>query len=442
MTTTNRDFISQRYSIAEPNIEGLKALVDKLAKRAKRLKVEPIQMIISPAPERVETLWWDMTDPHAAPLKEYPAHDPYNFREEVRRWFTVTIIGHAPRLAGWTFAATLATVEGSTLVMAVPGISIPVEYWTAPIQCEHCRSARQRKDTYLLMRDSGTTLEWKQVGSNCLKDFLGHRDPHAAASMAELWTSLSSYVGACGEERDLWGRSAEPKSSLLSFLAQTCAVVRDAGWLSRSTARERAGMGWENSDLPTADIVWSMLHDPEFSRQPRNRGKYLVSEVEVTKAREMLAWAEDNILALPIETLSDYMRNLAVVLRSEAVTNRTGGIAASLWAAHRRAVEVQQERELAKTNPSQWQGEVGKRGDWVLKVRSSRVMAGEFTSTLIQLVDASGNRFSWFASGAREMVEGEWLNVRGTVKGHVEVHGHRVTNLTRCTISKSEVVGS
>ena len=49
--------------------------------------------------------------------------------------------------------------------------------------CEHCGLRRRRKATFVVVHvDSG---ELRQVGSGCLRDFLGGHDPDRACRQAE-----------------------------------------------------------------------------------------------------------------------------------------------------------------------------------------------------------------------------------------------------------------
>lgn len=56
------------------------------------------------------------------------------------------------------------------VVKEVPGQSIPSLYFKTNCSCNHCESKRFRKVVYIVKKD----YEYKQIGSSCLKDFLGH----------------------------------------------------------------------------------------------------------------------------------------------------------------------------------------------------------------------------------------------------------------------------
>src|ERR1700691_1883636 len=108
---------------------------------------------------------------HHEPVYE----DPMDSRSKILYYETKVefqVTGTAPKLAGWPFLATL-TWEGDVLVTrCLPGYEgrVHAEKIT-PHFCDHCKVDRYRNDTYLVEDESGTQL---QVGSSCVKDFLGH----------------------------------------------------------------------------------------------------------------------------------------------------------------------------------------------------------------------------------------------------------------------------
>ncbi|KKN37432.1 hypothetical protein LCGC14_0763350, partial [marine sediment metagenome] len=93
----------------------------------------------------------------------------------------ISIDGEPPKVAGWTFLGTLdhVTIEGAVLVNTVPGNKIPTQFHNVKAYCDHCKKIRRRRDTFVLRNDNVAPWdeqEYKVVGRNCLKDFLGH-DP-------------------------------------------------------------------------------------------------------------------------------------------------------------------------------------------------------------------------------------------------------------------------
>jgi hypothetical protein len=85
--------------------------------------------------------------------------------------FEIEVFGDAPKYQGWTFIGRLEHDQViGTIVRSAPGQTIPSKYYDAKhTNCDHCQTKRFRKDTFVLMHESG---EYKQVGRQCIKDFL------------------------------------------------------------------------------------------------------------------------------------------------------------------------------------------------------------------------------------------------------------------------------
>ena len=87
------------------------------------------------------------------------------------RYIEVEVSGIA-RIADWEFVATIEHAEPMNIIRSFrPEYEIPARFYTADTFCEHCRTRRYRKDTYIVRNTQ--TGEFKQVGKSCLKDFTG-----------------------------------------------------------------------------------------------------------------------------------------------------------------------------------------------------------------------------------------------------------------------------
>ena len=57
------------------------------------------------------------------------------------------------------------------VIRNITSYKIPEKYWTAIGNCDHCKTERNRKDTYIVRNVK--TGEFKQVGKRCLEDYTG-----------------------------------------------------------------------------------------------------------------------------------------------------------------------------------------------------------------------------------------------------------------------------
>ncbi|MCB7128561.1 MAG: hypothetical protein J3T61_03360 [Candidatus Brocadiales bacterium] len=389
------------YLIPEANLSYLTERVEKLNKRARKLGVAEIVVTIDSENTTLGEKRDEITD------------------EVIRviRWYPVTIEGQTPKFEGWTFLASLTPTPEGTLAAVTPGQTLPKEYYDADLSCDHCGHNRRRNLVYVVQHDDGRT---KQVGSTCINDFLGGKNPHAIASWAEL---LREFVGGMGdmEDADRMPRGANiDEYGLESFLALTALVIRCVGWTSRGKARETMAYA-------TVNTVIDLIHSHEdWADFVKRYGR--VTDDDRNRANDAIAWAGE----IPADDSNDYLRNIGVIARLGSIRGRFAGYAASIIIAHDKALE--RVREATDRPVSNHFGEIKKRYDLVLTVLGVSELEGYMggTSYFYRLRDADGNMFIWFSSTNGTMKPGNTYNIRGTVKAHTDYKGTKQTKLTRC----------
>lgn len=360
---------------------------------------------------------------------------PVNFKPtgRVREWLTLTVEGETPKFAGWEFIGSLSPVpmdSGPTEneVRATPGNSIPAEYRSRVGECDHCGTVRRRTETFVVRHENG---DHRMVGRSCIKDFLGHTDPHKLAAWAELLSTLNRL--AADAHDDEWGGfgggHVEDIWDLETFLAVTSAHIRVDGWLSRTAARERYG-DWNSA--ATADGVLNHLTPPRGNATARRDWEKFAEERKPTEADEArgeaaAAWAAG--LNANGEELPDYLYNVNLIARSGLVRRKSAGIAASIIAAYDREVE-KRARSEAK-GPSVHVGEVGKRTTLTLTLHKVITCEGGMygPSYLHIMSDENGNDIKWFASDTND-----WFDVGSTVRCDATVKKHDAYKGRPCTM--------
>jgi len=142
----------------------------------------------------------------------------------------VTIEGESLRLGEWTLVGTVSELEdGSPFVTFAPGVRVAVDGLLSNVNyCDHCKTTRQRKDTYLVR----TMHEVKQVGSSCIKDFLGH-DP-------SLITAYLGMVDALDltDEVGGWAMSATRFYPVHDIVEAAARVVVQTGYINKQKAAD------------------------------------------------------------------------------------------------------------------------------------------------------------------------------------------------------------
>lgn len=175
------DVTTAEYRIPECNVNELIEKLIKINKKALKLGCNEIQIIPGKIEEKVI--------------------ESGKNAGKILRWVNITITGESPVLDGWKFIATvqhLRDVSENIIRKISKDIDIPVQY-RSRIICDHCHVNRYRKETFLVSyKDTGLIM---QIGRSCLKDFLGHKDPHAVANMCE-WMSGIYELASSFEDQD------------------------------------------------------------------------------------------------------------------------------------------------------------------------------------------------------------------------------------------------
>lgn len=396
------------YLIHEANLGKVTDLAARLNKRAVKLGLDPIVVTLG------------------APIQKPRRHDCVagpGLCAKCRlldTYIPTTVEGRAPKLAGWTFVAALDYVTDDAGVQVVllrvaPDQTLPEVYRQADRHCDHCKLSRQRTSTYVVHHDDG---RYAQVGSNCLADFLGHRDPAKIAEWLDGLVGLFAVLSASEEYEGHDGSGWSHHAGLGTVLALAAAAIDQYGWVSKKVARA------EDREA-TADRVNHELHH----RHCQNHAKHAVilAQAHVDEAEQVVEWAR--ALAEREGTLSDYLHNVTVLARLSVIDLRYLGVAVSMVAAYRREQERLRARERQVSQPI---GIVGKREIFTLTLLGSTPIESQWGVTLLyRFEDAVGNRVKYFSSRDLGLTAGETYQVKATVKAHGEWGGVRETTITR-----------
>lgn len=455
------------YEIPEQNLAHLQDALVKIGRRLARLGL-PALVVTVGQPKDVAFIRRDSDNNHTRWTPELAAvyatmvSGPKSLedwerlgRVEYRRYFSVTIQGQTPRLAGWSFVATLQhlTDEESgkviNMLRTVPSFegTLPVGYRTAsPENCDHCQKRiRTRKETFIVRHDDGT---WKQIGRNCTQDFLGGVDPQKVAQHLEL---ILSACGAASEMEEGGGRGgggSTYRHSLRVFLAAVALWVRKGGWISRG--RARAADEYMEKLRATADVALEYVNPPpRDSQAAAEHHKWLaanpVEQEDIDVADKALVFAREDLSELG-DARNDYQHNLYVACTQSSIDHKLAGITASLIAYYLREVEnkVLKEAEAKRIGDSQFIGQVGNKV--ALEVQVTKVITvGENSqwgpSYLHRMFTTGGNVVIWFSSQSdNNLVAGQTYWVKGTVKKHEDRQGVKQTTLIRLAVTTEEAV--
>jgi hypothetical protein len=400
--TNNELFHDDTYEIPIGNLALLIPKLERLNRKAQRLGTEPVTYEIL---DRI--------------TREVTIDDITGYKRRIE-FAVVSVKGERPQLEGWTFVATLMHAgEAGTIIRAVPGFDVPVQYRDAtPEWCDHCKQVRQRRDTYVVYNEAAG---FRQVGKNCLQDFLGGQSPQSlAAHFNWLLEVRQLFLGATGwREQQIY--------YLDEYLGFVVAQIEKHGWVSKKKAMETA-----DSQVPLKATAYEALHMMLNWQDLRARAQeypltewWVPTDPHKTKARNAIEAVTKSLDAYEEKglELNDYQHNVHVVLKSPAFEWRAAGIAASIIPFYDRLVEEERARASGEKKDSQFQGEIGRqiyRKLTVLRKHVRYVEQQDKDASIVGFVDDDQNEYVWFASRlVDEWEEGQELFIRATVKNHM-----------------------
>lgn len=398
----------REYRIPEHNLAEFRAKIEKLNQIALKLGCVPVayaELRIEDIRERNEVTG--------------------ETTGRITRYHIIVVKGEAPKLNGWSFIATLEHLTDGNVIKAVPGqADLPEQYRSSQPICDHChKDWLHRKETFVLRNEQG---ELKQVGRQCLADFLGHQSPEQIANYA---SRLFELTGELDEDERLFDSmpSTYHNYDLVKFLAMTAAVIKARGWVSALMVKNG------ESNVSTRIIVEDQL----TNRHLEDRDKIRPTSEHIELAERAINWIRNEVAPK-----TDYEHNIALLTKTDSFPIDNAGIVASLIPMYQREFE---KREAAKNNPLTNSQYVGKEGDKIeVKVKVLRVIFTENgygyrpTSTAIfKLQDAQGNLYTWFTQ-VGDLEQGREYTLKGAVKRHQEYKGIKETVLTRCKVISTE----
>lgn len=425
------------YYIPEHNISKFEQRISRLSKRAAKLGSK---------------ITWKVDSSDFKDEEHTSLGRDFRTRKVWVRRVRVDVDGDIPHYAGWQFIGTVEHTDDGNVMRTIPGAQAPSRYRDTPPICEHCKLQRFRKDTYLLKHE---TLGVVQVGSGCLKDFLGHGSPQTLAQAASVWVSVDDLAHLCEDERGFSGSGGSNREDLMTFLGYVAEItLRDGFWSRAAVERLRAARG-DHAKVPqaTAARAASFLR-PTSEEDYEEALRYEPGAAAVELATRARSWVLDTfgcgtpaddsssdivnfIVREPRSDLSDFEHNLLVVAKGESCEHRTFGIAAYIVQAFRNATEPQNLKRASRreSNHVSAPGQKLTLDATCVNVASWASPYGE--TTLFKLVTPNGDVLVWRASQVSDvntMEIGKSYTVKATVKGHSDYNGMKQTELSRVKV--------
>ncbi len=409
------------YQIPASNMPGLMVRLDKLSRKSMKLLGKPVALNTI---EEVRKPRMRKDNPRK-PALDIDGNQLFDV------FFNVTIQAETPKIAGWTFVATIDhSMEAGNIVRVNPnsGFEPDAKWRTVERRCDHCGKIRARRDTFLLRSD--TTGEIKQIGRQCIRDFIGY-DVAQVVAMAEI---VGSAMPSDSDADMDWAGGIRDRRYIFvhTYMAHVAAMIRTNGWTSG-----------KQSQIEATQSTASQAHTNMFTRRSRTFEPVELTDKDFETGDGALAWGKE------LAGKNDYEYNLSVVAKADMVEYRSIGILASMIPAYLRAKEeefkqAERRKSLGVLN-SKHVGTVGERLRNVDAILYALIqIPSDFgTRYLFKFLTTDGNVLIWFATedaavkyelGSMDAIARTPVRITGTVKKHDAYQGVNQTNLSRCAI--------
>lgn len=315
---------------------------------------------------------------------------------------------------GWRFVGTIQHSKPENIIRLADyelGEHIPQKYRTAEKECEHCHIKRDRNDTYLIFNED--TLEWKQVGRTCLKNYTSGLDSQTCADFLDVIHYINNINNAVREDdfESFPGIKNSARYRMDYVRKKAYPYVQQNGYTSGVTGEA---------------FVQELIKDR------------IKREASDTQINEITAWLDT--------ANNDYLRNARAIWNKDYFENRDAALLTSaiysffknLQRDNARAAE----RQNNLNNPDNtYAGEVGDKVTFTVAAepitiytRNSGVRFNYDDSyPVYKIIGTDGRSYIWGNSSFKEIRVGDILT--GTIKKLSErPNGEKQTEVTRCKV--------
>ena len=312
----------------------------------------------------------------------------------------LVIEGEPLKYQGWEFVGVAEFIEEQIILH---GISEEISIQASDVKkgyCDHCHKVRNRGKVIFVKSEEG---KLSQVGSSCVKDFLG-------------WNFYASALVTEQDFEDEFGGWSGGISAISTeaIIAHAIKAVQKLGYVKASEG------------VSTKDLVWGVLKNiHQYNEIWAKEEIGEAGEAEYEKARQLIEWGKN------FEGDSSYAQNVRSVCQLGFQKDSTVGIAVSI-------VKVEaNEREKAIVEKVEFKkeqfAETGSKVEVEVTVAGSNTFETQYGwTTLFTFVNEDGYQFKWFSSSGGNVEIGAKVKIKGTVKGSDEYKDVFSTVLTRC----------
>lgn len=342
--------------------------------------------------------------------------------------FDIDVTNPMVSLNGWSFLAiTEHSKKGNIILKKLYDVEIPEQYQNSDTYCEHCNTNRYRKYTYLVYNND--TKEIHQVGSTCLTAYLGF-DASLLMAHAELFTHLKTIMDDDRERGRMVKRGVETQT-IENFLKLAIVTIEKYGYVSAKKAREYYANGNELHEdsiyhNATGYTVWGINYNKKYWKNELEEAKTdRVNEIYT----KIIEWVKG------LETKSDYIRNIQILVDRDYVTYKTATTAASIVGVYNMNL---QKNKVEDKKVSNWFGTIKERIDVDLILKRKTPFEGKFGISNCYMFETQEGNVAILFTAAVELEEGKRYVGKATVTKHTEYKGLKQTVINRVKLIEVE----
>ena len=388
------------YTIPEQNINRVVKKLEALNRRASKLGVDPIKYSTSKPYEKI-----------------LPDDGEGVGKDHIYMAVDLDMGNSIVSMSGWSFLAIIEHAKtGNIIFKKLYDVEIPEEYRISSEYCEHCKTKRYRKYTYLVYNREENKIY--QVGSTCINNYLGFD-----ASFMVAHATLLDKLDSMSKDRKSAGARGEVIENLSIFMSKVIVLIDKFGYISAKKAQED-----DNGQVPTGREAWN-LDEKQIERLE------LVDIIKSNKAKETL----DKVKAFVelMENTNDYTYNIKNLVKRGYVTQKTANLAASIVGVYYMNLEKSLKDEAARkhTENSNWIGEIKERIEIEMILTSHRTYNGNYgLGNIYTFTTSEGNIVVWFTNSRIDMEIGKSYEGKVTIVNYTEFNGTKQTVVNRCKL--------
>lgn len=326
--------------------------------------------------------------------------------------FTKIIVeGENPKLNGWSLVATLVhDSDLGVMVNVVPEKTLDPKYRDSTGYCDHCKTKRFRKETFVVEHENGDV---KEVGRQCIADFLGS-DKIGKFIWSMEWPKM--FEALVDDFERGYGSRIEPVFNTRTFLATAVKVIKENGYVSKTKAEEL-------NKISTSGLTIYLYDGDRYNNIP----PYRPTNEEYEMADKVIEWVKT------IDTTSDYNFNINKLANNDSSNYRFSGYVVSMIAAYNKEMDLIERKKNDKK--SEHIGILGKRELLELTYVNEYGWDTMYGFQICyKFVDMLGNIVVWKSLNKVNFEKDKAYKIKATFKKHAEYKGINQTEISRAVV--------